>query len=411
MKVNKPYRLSQSFVNGITEVGRYGDGRGSKGLSLLVKVTKSGDVSKSYTQRIRQTNGKWTSKGLGAHPYVSLKDARDMAYENVRQASGVMTPTMITQFAPVSETTLAPTLREIKDDYIDANVGGWAASTHKTYQSVIRNLNGYQQLADIPINMITSKDVIDALRPEWRSKHSSAEMAYKKIVEVFEHAKSYDYIDRNVARDARRGFGKVNKQVKSAQYLPYSEMPEALFRAAKEGNARSQITKKALLFMLLTSTRVSTAMSFEWTDIKQGDDGAFLEIPDDRDGVKGAQGFRIPLSRQAYQLAMSVQPEAGFDDDDMRIFPRLPSAVADFLKRHDLDFTPHGIRTTFTTWAQEQTIYDVDLIDECLAHVNLNKVQKSYFRSDKLERRRAVMQEYADYMMTDIDAWLESVEA
>ena len=406
MKVKKPYRLSQSFVNAITEPGRYGDGRGSRGLSLLVKRTKSGDVSKTYTQRIQQPSGKFTSRGLGAHPYVSLKDARDLAYQNVvgNIAPAIGFPAPIHQ--PHSEPTLAPTLREVTESYLDANSGTWAATTLKTYRGVLK-LQAFETLADMPINTIANKDVIDAFKRDWNERHSAADMALKKLANIFSHAISYGYVDRNVAKDAKGGLGSVKVEIQSARFVEYADMNTVLFRAATEGNARSSLTKKALLFMLLTGTRVSTALSFEWTDIKHGDGGTYLEIPQDRSGVKGAQGFRIPLSRQAYELLMAIEPEQDIDSDDMRIFQRGTSSVSGFLDRHNFDFSPHGIRTTFTTWAQEQTSYPTDLLDECLAHIAKNATQRRYFRSDSLEKRRAVMQDFADYVMPDIDEWLK----
>ena len=130
--MRRPYRLSQTFVNVVSEPGRYGDGRGSKGLSLLVKRTKQGDISKSYTQRIQQPSGKFTSRGLGAHPYISLKDARDMAYENTRNHASIAVAHIAE--LPTSEPITAPTFKEIAEDYLNANAGRWSANSQKTYE-------------------------------------------------------------------------------------------------------------------------------------------------------------------------------------------------------------------------------------------------------------------------------------
>ena len=76
--------LSPRFVETVSRAGRYGDGRGGYGLSLLVKATKNGRVSKTWSQRIR-INGQVTNLGLGPYPIVMLAEARRKALKN-RQA-------------------------------------------------------------------------------------------------------------------------------------------------------------------------------------------------------------------------------------------------------------------------------------------------------------------------------------
>ena len=49
----RPTKLSATFVAKVKTPGRYGDGRGGYGLSLLVKTTASGRISRSWTQRLR----------------------------------------------------------------------------------------------------------------------------------------------------------------------------------------------------------------------------------------------------------------------------------------------------------------------------------------------------------------------
>ena len=55
--------------------GRYGNGRGGLGLSLLVKPASRGGFSKSWPQSVR-LGGKPTSTGLGRYPVVTPGDGR-----------------------------------------------------------------------------------------------------------------------------------------------------------------------------------------------------------------------------------------------------------------------------------------------------------------------------------------------
>ena len=62
---SRPKTLSAAFVKTVTEPGRYGDGRGGHGLSLLVKPMLNGRRSKSWSQRVR-IGGKPANIGLGS---------------------------------------------------------------------------------------------------------------------------------------------------------------------------------------------------------------------------------------------------------------------------------------------------------------------------------------------------------
>ncbi len=79
----RPNKLSATFVAKVRSPGRYGDGRGGNGLSLLVKTTASGRISRSWTQRLR-IYGRPCDVGLGGFPQVSLLEARDKALDNAK---------------------------------------------------------------------------------------------------------------------------------------------------------------------------------------------------------------------------------------------------------------------------------------------------------------------------------------
>ena len=81
---SRPRVLTAAFVRSISRPGRYGDGRGGHGLSLLVKPTANGRWSKTWAQRLR-IGGRTVSLGLGSYPAVSLALARERALAN-RQA-------------------------------------------------------------------------------------------------------------------------------------------------------------------------------------------------------------------------------------------------------------------------------------------------------------------------------------
>ena len=78
--MKRPKQLSATFVKTVKRLGRYGDGRGGHGLSLLVKPTTTGRLSKTWTQRLR-IHGRAVNIGLGSYH----RDAGGSTEEGARQ--------------------------------------------------------------------------------------------------------------------------------------------------------------------------------------------------------------------------------------------------------------------------------------------------------------------------------------
>src|SRR5690606_14659372 len=65
--------------------------------------------------------------------------------------------------------------------------------------------------------------------------------------------------------------------------------------------------------------------------------------------------------------------------------------------------TPHGFRSTFRNWAADNK-YNYDDAERALAHTISNAVQAAYERTDRLEARISMMQDWADYAFSKISS-------
>jgi len=65
------------------------------------------------------------------------------------------------------------------------------------------------------------------------------------------------------------------------------------------------------------------------------------------------------------------------------------------MKRDDV--TVHGFRSTFRDWAAEQTSFPSEVVEMALAHAVANKVEAAYRRGDLFEKRRKLMEAWANY--------------
>ena len=73
------------------------------------------------------------------------------------------------------------------------------------------------------------------------------------------------------------------------------------------------------------------------------------------------------------------------------------NTLSKLLRENNIDAVPHGFRSSFRDWCGDSGVAR-EVAEACLAHVVKNQVEAAYARSDLLERRREVMQKWADYV-------------
>ena len=76
------------------------------------------------------------------------------------------------------------------------------------------------------------------------------------------------------------------------------------------------------------------------------------------------------------------------------------SMFSGLLRRLGIGETPHGMRSSFRDWCSETGVAR-EVAEAALAHVVKNKVEAAYARSDLLDRRREVMEAWADYLASE----------
>ncbi len=115
--------------------------------------------------------------------------------------------------------------------------------------------------------------------------------------------------------------------------------------------------------------------------------------------MKAKEEYRVPLTVEA--LAVLKQAR-GLDGDlvfpgRLRGRPLSDMPMAAVLKRLNVPATLHGFRTSFRTWASERTNTPREIAERCLAHAVGSAVERSYSRSDLLDKRRDLMERWARF--------------
>ena len=97
---------------------------------------------------------------------------------------------------------------------------------------------------------------------------------------------------------------------------------------------------------------------------------------------------------------MKAHKRGGYDlgfPGQRRAKPLSDMTLTKAMRDAGLAYTAHGFRTSFRTWAGEQTSYPREVAEAAIAHVNKDKVEAAYLRTDFFDKRRALMQAWADY--------------
>jgi integrase len=122
--------------------------------------------------------------------------------------------------------------------------------------------------------------------------------------------------------------------------------------------------------------------------------------------MKAGREHRIPLSAQALELLEALPRFEQVEGKPDYIFTgRTGGELSDMsitalIRRMKVDATAHGFRSTFADWAAEQTSYPIELREMALAHTLGDKTREAYQRGDMMERRRAMMGDWATYLTT-----------
>ena len=164
----RPRRLSATFVRTVNAPGRYGDGHGGHGLSLLVKPAACGGLAKSWSQAIRP-EGKTTSVGLGTYPVVTLAAARAKAIENARAVAEGRDPQRRVQ--------RVPTFAQACEAVIAIHAKHWrGGKNEREWRASLRDY-AMPQLGGRRVDAITTDNVMAVLLPIW-STNASRPSAY-----------------------------------------------------------------------------------------------------------------------------------------------------------------------------------------------------------------------------------------
>lgn len=335
---------------------------------------------------------------LGVYPEVSLKDARQNRDEARRLLASGIDPAVHRKTMQTARANAhANSFEAIAREWFSRHGPGWA-ETHsvKVLQRLERDV--FPWLGANPVSEITAADLLKVVRRiEGRGALDAAHRARQTCSQVFRYAISTGRAQRDPAADLRGALPPVKHGHFAAITAP-SKVGELL--RAFDAFKGTFVVKCALQLAPLLFVRPGELRKAEWSgfDLEKGEWRLIAS--------KTAIEHLVPLSTQSVAFLRELYALTGggryvFPGRD-RKKPMSEAAINAALRRMGFDtrteITGHGFRAMARTILHEELHVKPEVIEHQLAHRVPDALGTAYNRTKFLKERRAMMQQWADYL-------------
>jgi integrase len=384
-------KLSARKVATLSEPGRHGDGAG-----LYLSISKAGDTRRRRWVYLFTRGGKLREMGLGGFAEVPLAAARIERDKWAAVLRSGRDPIGLRK-AEKAASRGVPTFGQLADEVIEGKGAEWRNEKHRRqWEMTLREYAA--PLRGRPVNEIETDDVLGVLRPLWSKRPETASRLRGRIEHVLDAARAKGF--RHGPNPALwRGYldKLLPKRPKIARAhhaaLPY----EKVARFIGEVRKRDAVAALAIEFTVLTAARTGEVLGATWDefDLKS----AVWIIPARR--MKSGRVHRVPLSDRAVATIKRLEKMRSGDF----VFPGRKAgrplsnmSMEMALRRMKIeDATMHGFRSSFRDWAGNETQFPREVAEAALAHVVGDAAEQAYRRGDALEKRRQLMEAWAEY--------------
>ena len=391
-----PQRIQRLSARGVTTLsasGRHADGGG-----LYLSISKDGAAIRRRWVFLYRRHGRLKEMGLGGATTVTLAQARELANRWRTELAAGRDPIASRDIERRAQAGVR-TFGELAQTFCEAKSQEWRNEKVRTqWLTPLRTYAG--RLLSMPVNAITTEDVLAVLQPIWTTKPVTASQVRGRIEAVLDAARARGFIQANEANPARwRGHLShllpKRKELSCGHHpaMPYQDVAAFLQTLRK----REAVAASALEFLILTACRTNEVLGAHWAEVDLG--ARIWTVLARR--MKGARDHRVPLSERAHEIlaAMHAARTSEF------VFPGFKAgrplsnmALRMVLGRMKIQgATVHGFRSSFRDWAGDATPFPRELAEAALAHVAGDQTERAYRRGDALERRRELMEAWARF--------------
>ncbi|AKH38172.1 MULTISPECIES: tyrosine-type recombinase/integrase [Nitrosomonas] len=368
-------------------------GSHSDGNCLYLRVKNSGARSWVFRYKV---NGKPVELGMGSVSVRTLSEARDLAVDMKRAIAAGSNPKNL--LTPKQQTK---TFADYALELIESKRAGWRNAKHA--QQWVNTLQEYvfPFIGKKPVQEIHLEDIKRILKPIWYDKTETASRVRMRVEAVLDFGYLHESIDKaNPARwrgclDHIYPSPKKTQPVEHFEAIYYDRLPEIMTIL----RAKTSMSAYCVRWIALTACRSNEAREMMWDEIDI--DNAIWTIPGKR--IKAGREHRVPLSQECIEILEKVKTFNPLSKKGLVYFNQYGDALSDVAISKALksisykEATIHGLRSSFRDWAAEKTQYPREVCEQALAHA-IGAVEGAYRRSDLFNKRRILMNDWADYL-------------
>ena len=379
--------LTARQVNAL-ETGFHSDGG-----NLYLRVRDTGGRAWVFRYKLA---GKVIELGLGPVADRSLSQARELAGTMRTALADGKDPAALVR---VKREPTAMTFKEYAKGLIEAKRDEWRNVKHVQQWENTLDAYAYPTIGDRRPADVSFADVKAILLPLWATKTETATRLRQRIEAVLDYAAVHEGDDR---RNPARWKGNLDKVLPAARKVtkkvhhaaaPYADVPGIM--SALRG--KDCMSAYCLRFGILTAARSGEVRGALWNEIDTKARTWIIAA----DRMKAGRQHRVPLCDEAVEILAKM--EQWRQKDAASVFPGarggLLSDVAVNKTLHAVapKVTVHGFRSSFREWGAETTAFPGAVLELALAHVNRDKVEEAYQRSDLFDRRVELMTAWGRY--------------
>jgi integrase len=361
--------------------GRY---RAGANLWLQVTRSKSGEgVVKSWLLRY-VVDGKEHWMGLGSLRLFSLQEARARAKRHLQAlVDGVDPLEARRQERDARRAEIAGRIlfKDAAARFLDLHSPHWKNQKHRSQWRNTLKTYAFPALGDRPVSEIKAAIINETLATIWADKPETASRVKQRIERIVQ------WVEDGMPLPAPA----ASKRVQHHPALPFLELPAFM----AEIRARDSVSARALEFTVLTAARTSETIGAKWDELDL--DAGIWSVPASR--MKAGKPHEVPLSKRVIEILKDLPRVGDY------VFPGAKDgtplsnmAMLELLRgMRGNGLTVHGFRSSFRDWAGDRTHFPRDVMEHALAHRIKDKAEASYRRGSALEKRRKLMQEWANF--------------
>lgn len=256
----------------------------------------------------------------------------------------------------------------------------------------------FPKIGEKLVSDVTRSDLLEILEPIWETKTATASKLRGFLQVIFAYA---------IAEDIYKGGNPAVWQGNLEMQLPpvAKVKKEKHFKAMHYKKLKNSIGRlscssasgSAIVFGILTATRSCEFSQARWEEIDLKN--KIWNCPASRRKDGNDEPFRVPLSEQCVQLLKSIDRQGVYIFSVNGRFPIGRETPRQHLQKiFGKEVTMHGMRSSFRDWCAENQ-HDPIVAEKCLMHSTGNHVVRAYQRSDLIDQRRVLLQQWADYLL------------